>query len=147
MSAAGISLKFVNEKTDGRIEINRHLVFDVKMNFTCKDSYVAGGNLTNPPDNVPTYTSVISCESVRILFLIAALYDIEVHEEDIRNSLLNAQCSEKDFSKSGTKFKCLEGLWLIIMRTLYGLKIARALFRAHLVNNLKTMGFKRKFYD
>ena len=76
MSAAGISLKFVNERTDGRIEINCHLVFDVKKNFILKDHYIAGGYLNNSLDNVPTYASFVSSESVRILFLISAPYGI-----------------------------------------------------------------------
>ena len=60
------------------------------MEFTCKARYIASGNLAYPPDNFPTYTSVLFHESVHILFLIAALYNIEVLLEDISNAILNS---------------------------------------------------------
>ena len=67
------------------------------MDFTRKARYVTGVNLTNPPENFPTYDSVISWKSVRILFLVADLYDIEVLAVDISNAFLNAKYAEKDF--------------------------------------------------
>ena len=36
------------------------IFFNVKMDFTCKACYVAGGNLINPTENVPIYDSVVS---------------------------------------------------------------------------------------
>ena len=38
-------------------------------------------------------------------------------------------------------------MWVIIVRALYGLKSAIASFRAHLINTLRTMGFKATFSD
>ena len=97
MAAAGISLKFVNDRPLENTEINCHLVFDVKIDFNRKACYVAGGHLTDLSDNVPTYASVISRKLVRILFLISALYDIKVLAVDISNSFLNSQCAKKVF--------------------------------------------------
>ncbi|MGH7954663.1 MAG: hypothetical protein ACREOZ_01755, partial [Gloeomargaritales cyanobacterium] len=48
-----------------------HWVFDVKMDFTRKARLVAGGHVTDPPATI-TYSSVVSRDSVRIAFLIAA---------------------------------------------------------------------------
>lgn len=42
-----------------------HVIFDVKMNFTRKARFVAGGHVTDPP-TTQTYASVVSRESVRI---------------------------------------------------------------------------------
>jgi hypothetical protein len=53
-------------------EITCHLIFDVKMDFTRKARFVAGGHTTEPPASV-TYASVVSRDSVRLAFLIAAL--------------------------------------------------------------------------
>ena len=89
--AEGIALKFVNDRTVGHTDINWRLVFDVKIDFTCKARYVASGHLTNTPDNVPTYTYDFSWELAHILLLIAALYNIEVLAADIINAFPNAQ--------------------------------------------------------
>ena len=115
------------------------------MDFIRKARYVAGGHLTNLPDNVPTYTSVISCKLLRILFLVAAMYSTEVLGADISNAFLNAQCAEKVCFKEGPKFNIREGLWVIIVCALYGLKSNGASFRAHISNTLRTMIFKPKF--
>ena len=69
MSKAKISWKVLdgvtpNEarkgKVDGLIgyqEIRNHIVFDVKMDFTRKARYCAGGHTTDAPDGI-TYSSV-----------------------------------------------------------------------------------------
>ena len=58
----------------GYTEITCHLIFDVKMDLTRKARYVAEGHLTDPPSSL-TYASVVSRETVRIAFLIAAVND------------------------------------------------------------------------
>jgi hypothetical protein len=56
----------------GYQEIGCHLVFDVKMDFTRKARFCAGGHTTEAPASV-TYSSVVSRDSVRLAFLIAGL--------------------------------------------------------------------------
>lgn len=70
------------------------MIFDVKMDFTCKARFVARGHMTNPPTSL-TYSSVISRESVRISFLLAALNDIDILVADVGNAYLNAPTKEK----------------------------------------------------
>jgi hypothetical protein len=70
------------------------MIFDVKMDFTRKARLVARGDLTDTPSTL-TYSSVVSCESVRIAFTIAALNDLEVMMFDVRNAYLNANTTEK----------------------------------------------------
>jgi len=65
------------------------MIFDVKMDFTRKAIFVAGGHMTNPPSAI-TYSSVVSRDSVRIAFLLAALNEIDLLATDIGNAYLNA---------------------------------------------------------
>ena len=55
-------------------KITCHLIFDVKFDLRKKTRYLAGGHLTSIPSSM-TYSSIVSRESVRIAFLIAALKD------------------------------------------------------------------------
>ena len=61
------------------------MIFNVKFDLTRKARYVAGGYLTDLPTSM-TYDSVVSRESVRIAFLIAALNNLEVVAGDIGNA-------------------------------------------------------------
>ena len=79
--------------------------FDVKMDFNCKARYVAGVHLIDPPYYVPTYASFVSRELVRILFLIASLYNIEFLAADISNAFLNTQITEKNCFKAGPNLR------------------------------------------
>jgi hypothetical protein len=54
-------------------EIKCHIVFDVKMDFTRKARFVAGGHMTQPATSI-TYSSLVSRDSVRIAFLLATLF-------------------------------------------------------------------------
>jgi hypothetical protein len=70
-----------------------HIVFDVKMDFTRKARYVAGRHVTDPPMS-QTYASVVSRDSVRIAFLIAALNELDIMAADVQGAYLNAPCHE-----------------------------------------------------
>jgi hypothetical protein len=56
-------------------EIKCHIVFDVRMDFTRKARFVAGGHMTQPATSI-TYSSVDSRDSVA--FLLAALNGLQV---------------------------------------------------------------------
>ena len=80
-----------------------HMVFDVKADLTRKARFVAGGHWTDPPSQT-TYSSVISRDSVRIMFLIAALNDIDILSADIGNAYLNASTKERVHTTAGPEF-------------------------------------------
>jgi hypothetical protein len=82
------------EALRGYQEIDCHMVFDVKMDFTRKARFVAGGHTTSAPTSI-TYSSVVSRDSVRILLTIAALNAYDVFACDVNNAYLNAPCREK----------------------------------------------------
>jgi hypothetical protein len=84
----------------GHKEIKCHIVFDVKMDFTRKARFVAGGHMTNAPTSI-TYLSVVLQESVKIAFLIAALNGLDIMSCDIGNTYLNAPCHEKIWFVAG----------------------------------------------
>ena len=45
-------------------KIGCHIIFDIKMDFTPKPRFVAGGHTTEAPSSI-TYLSVVSRDSVR----------------------------------------------------------------------------------
>ena len=57
--------------------MTRHLIFDVKMDFTRKASFFLDGHKTPDPIG-STYAGVVSHESIRIDFTYAALNGIDV---------------------------------------------------------------------
>ena len=86
-----------NDRTKyvGFQEISCHMVFDVRMDLTRKARFVAGGHLTEPPSSI-TYSGIVSRDSVRIAFLIAALNNLDITACNVGNAYLNAPCREKD---------------------------------------------------
>ena len=80
----------------GYEHVNMHMVFDINMygKFTRKARLVANGHTTEIPSSI-TYSSFVSRESVRIVFLLASLNDLDIFEFDIGNAYLNAKYREK----------------------------------------------------
>ena len=53
----------------GYQHIKLHMVFDGEMHFMRKACLVSGGYMTKTPDSL-TFSSVVSCKSVRTAFLL-----------------------------------------------------------------------------
>ncbi|KAI2501269.1 Reverse transcriptase (RNA-dependent DNA polymerase) [Fragilaria crotonensis] len=121
-------------------EIRCHVIFDVKMDFTRKARFVAGGHTTDTPGSI-TYSSVVSRDSVRLAFLIAGLNDLDVLAGDVTNAYLNASCREKIWFEGGIETGEDRGKVLIVTRALYGLKSSGAAWRADLAATLCHMNF------
>ena len=125
----------------GYQQIQCHIVFDIKADFTRKCRYVAGGHMTDPPASI-TYASVVSRESVRIAFLIAALNDLDIAAADIGNAYINAPCRERVGITCGPEWGPLEGRKAKVIRALYGLKSSGAAWRSHLSDVIReSLGF------
>ena len=131
------------KKLVGYTEISCHMVFDVKMDgkFTRKARFVADGSRTEAPASM-TYSSVVSRESVRIAFLIAALNDLEVCAADVGNAYLNAPSREKLWTVAGHEFGSNRGKVMLIVRALYGTKSAGASWRKMLAETMTDLKFK-----
>ncbi|KAI2490646.1 Reverse transcriptase (RNA-dependent DNA polymerase) [Fragilaria crotonensis] len=123
-------------------EIRCHVIFDVKMDFTRKARFVAGGHTTDTRPLSITYSSVVSRDSVRLLaFLIAGLNDLNVLAGDVTNAHLNASCREKIWFEGGIETGKDHGKVLIFTRALYGLKPSGAAWRADLAVTLSNLKF------
>ncbi len=120
-----------------------HMIFDIKMDgkFTRKARLVADGHKTDAPSSI-TYSSVVSRDSVRIAFTLAALNDLEIMACDIGNAYLNAPCREKLWTIAGSEFGSEKGSVMIICRALYGLKSSGASWRSKFADSLRSMGYK-----
>jgi hypothetical protein len=117
-------------------------VLDVKMDMTGKVRICARGDQTDAPLSV-TYASVITRESIRLGFLIAALNDLNVLSADVAGAYLNAPCAERVHTVLGREFGELHGRTTIIVKALYGLKSAGYAWRTLLARTLREeMGFK-----
>jgi hypothetical protein len=125
----------------GHTRIPCHMIFDIKMDFTRKARLVAGGHVTDPPSSI-TYASVVSRDSVRLAFLIAALNDLDILGADAQNAYLNAPVREKVYTTCGPEFgPSCENQYAIIVRALYGLKSSGAAWRAHLASTMQELNF------
>ena len=79
----------MTEPPVGWSKVPGHLIWDVKINFTCKEIWVLDGH-KKPDPIVSPYSGVVSRDIVRITFAYAALNGIEVYAADIRNAYLQA---------------------------------------------------------
>ena len=111
-----------------------HIIFDIKYDLTRKARLVAGGHRNKDVPSHVTYSSVVSRETVRIGFLLAALNGMKISAADIGNAYLNAPCAEKVHVVCGPELfgPKNSGRTATIVRALYGLKSAGASWRAHL---------------
>lgn len=135
----------------GSKKINYHFIFEVKMDLTRKARLVAGGHLNKNIPRHTTYSSVVSRESVRMVFTLAALNNLEVLSADIGNAYLNAKPLENchvtinDDMLFGPSAR---GKTAIISRALYGMKSSGNAWRLHFANILdKVLGFKQCYAD
>jgi len=136
-----------NKAPIGFKHIDCHMIFDVKMiGLVRKARFVAGGHMTDPPIE-SVYSSVVTRESVRIMFLIAALNDLDILGADVQNAYINVRTKEKVYTTAAPEFGSNAGRPAIIVCALYGLKSSGARWRDHLAAILKESGFKNSKAD
>jgi hypothetical protein len=149
MKNVSIAFEFIDDDVVpiGFQQINCHMIFDIKTDLTRKAWLVAGGHQTDEPDE-SCYSSVVSRDSVRIAFTIAALNDLDVMSADVQNAYLNAKTKEKCYTTCGLEFGPEnEGRPVKIVRALYGLRSSGARFRDHMADTLCAGGFKSCLAD
>ena len=113
------------------------------MDFRRKARYVANGAKT--PDLVSTsnYAGVVSRESVRIVFTLAALNGLDIISVDIQNAYLQAPISEKYWTVCGPEFgPDLVNCKAHIVRALYGTKCSGRYFRNHLRSCMQLLNYE-----
>jgi len=125
----------------GYQHIDCHMIFDVKITLERKARYVAGGHQTEPTKDV-TFASVVTIDSIRIAFLVAALNDLDVLSADISAAYLNAKTSERVYTTAGKEFgPGKEGRPVVITRALYGLRGSGKAWRDHMASTLRDFGY------
>jgi hypothetical protein len=138
-----IAFEFLDDEAPmpiGYKQMRGHMIFDIKLCLTRKARWVADGSQSEMPRE-STYSSVVSRDSVRIFFTLAALNDVEVLACDVQNAYLNAPTKEKNFIIAGKEFGPNEGRRALIVRALYGMASSGARYRAHCAQVLRDMGF------
>ena len=131
-----------NKAPAGYTKSSGHIVFDIKMDFTCKARWVKDGHLTRDPIE-SNYAGVVSRESVRIALTYAALNDLNVAAGDIKSAYLQAPTSEKHYIICGKEFPLeLQGRVAIIRRALYGGKSAGSDYWKHMCTCMEYLKFK-----
>ena len=123
-----------------------HMIFDVKMDLTRKAKFVAGGHMTEPPASI-TYSSVVSRDSARIAFLIAALNDLDVMACAVGNAYFNATCREKIWFVVTPEFGSRQGMVVKVTHGLYDLKSSGASWRSMFNSTILEMGFESTIAD
>ena len=118
-----------------------HLMWDVKMDFTHQARWVLDGHKT-PEAEGPMHASVVSRESIRIVFLYAALNGRDISSADIHNAYLQVPSSRKDYIICGAEFG-IENIGHVglIHRALYGGKTAGKDFCNHLCSCMHYLKF------
>ena len=120
--------------------IRVHFVFDFKHDGRYKARLVAGGHLTDPPDD-STYSGVVSLRSLRLVLFAAELNGLAVHQADVGNAYLEAYTKEKVYIVADDSFGDLAGHTLLISRALYGLKSSGARWHDRFSDALREMKF------
>ena len=123
-----------------------HYVFDVKYDGRRKARLVAGGHSTSP-DTSEIYSGVVSIEHVRLALLLADLDDMEVIAADVGNSFLHGKTGEKLYITGGKGIGPLQGKYLLIESSLYGLKNIAARWHEAFADILIKLGFKPLLAD
>ena len=127
--------------TPGYQFVETYFVFDIKMDLTRKARLVARGNMTEATKD-EIFASVVSRDTVRIFFLLAALNDVELLSCDNQNAYLEAPNKEKVWTKFtdqlGPEYN---GKKAIIAKALYGLGSNGRSFRDYLAMNLMKLRF------
>ena len=120
--------------------VNCHIIFDFKIeNFNRKACLVAGGHLAHTQD-ISTYFSVVTSETVHTALLMAAFSDLEVKAADMSNAYVTAPNREKLWTALCPEFKDNADKSAIIVGVLYGLQSTGASFKAHLVKCMLESG-------
>ena len=123
-----------------------HYTLDVKPNLVRKARLVAGGHLTDPPDD-SVYSGVVSLCSLCIVTFLAELNGLNLMAADVQNAYLRSKTKEKVYIIANHEFGDLQGHTLLIDKALYGLHTSGACSHDKLFDTLAAEGWKPCFAD
>ena len=110
------------ERFDGAVkdligyeESTGHLIFDIKLseNFRRKSCFWADGHKVETPVLV-TYSTVVSCDLIQILLMVATMNNLDVQGCNMQNAFLTADNLEKYWIQASPKFRSHPGKIFIV---------------------------------
>jgi hypothetical protein len=105
------------------------------------------GHWTDTPTQL-TYSLVVTRDSIRIGFLVAALNGLDILAADIGKAYLQAPVREKVHTTEGPEFGPNNvGKTVLVTRAMYGLKSSGAAWHAKFSDTLRSMNFKPSYAD
>jgi len=132
--------------------INSKFVFDLKKHSDgsiqrFKARLVARGDMQRDGvDYEHIFSATLRLESLRIILAIAASKDLEIHQMDISNAFLNAEC-DRDIIMRLPAMGSTRGILVRLNKSLYGLKQAGRLWGQHLKRSFEQLGFVQNDLD
>ena len=95
-----------------------------------------------------TYASVNGRETVRMVFLLADLDELNILAGDIYNAYLNSETKEKILFCAGDEWRSNRGRIIVIRRALHGLKYSALMWRNYIFDVIgNKLGFKSSLSD
>jgi len=96
-----------------------------------------------------TYAPVVKMTSIRVLLSIAAIYDLEVHQMDVKTAFLNGKLDEELYMQQPEGFvqPGSEHLVCRLQKTLYGLKQSPRVWYKTIDKFFTKQGFQRVEFD
>ena len=125
---------------EGYKKITVRFVFDIKHDGWHKARLVAGGHLTDEPDD-SVYSSVVSLRDLRLVIFAGEQNELITWAADVGNAYLESFTKEKVYIVAGPEFGELEGCILIIVKALYGLRSSGLRWHERFADTLRDLGF------
>ena len=97
-----------------------HLIFDAKFDRRKKYCLVAEGHRAPEIPQNDIYSGVVSIETVRLAFMLAAMNKLNVFAANIPIVLLYGKTKEKIYVIAGEEFRQEKGKEMLIDKGLYG---------------------------
>ncbi len=128
-----------------------HLVYHLKRNsegeiVKHKARLVARGFSQRPGfdfDEDRLYAPVVRMETLRILLVIAAMFDLEIEQVDIVGAYLNGQLEEEIYMEQPQGFQDGSNLVWLLKLALYGLKQSGQVWNNRIDSFFRKLGFHR----
>ena len=116
-----IILEDVEPFPEGYKQIPYHFVFDAKFDGRKKARLVAGGHRAPEVPENEIYSGVVSIETIRVAFVLAAMNNLEVCAADVSTAFLYGKTREKVYVIAGEEFGEHKGKRMLIDKGSYGL--------------------------
>lgn len=98
-------------------------------------------------DYTDTFAPVAKFSTIRILLALAAKYDLEIHQMDVKSAFLNGHLEEEIYLRPPPGFQTSDDKVWRLYRALYGLKQAPKSWYKRLKDVFESLGFTRSNAD